>query len=115
MLRQVVRKYIMFCSFLLAFFSGDDETEELTSTQEEDKQVDEVETKKPLEFNDRPLPKAVNFLGEDVDALMISLFDKKRSKYICQQCKIICNIPMVCMFFHALCQLACADYQSSHH
>ena len=105
----------MLLIFLLVLFSGDDETEELTSTQEEDKQVDAAETKKPLEFNDRPLPKAVNFLGEDVDALMISLFDKKRSKYICQQCKIICNIPVVCTLFHALCQLACADYQSSHH
>lgn len=74
---------------------GDKEQEEANSTQEEDNQtVEEVKDIKPdIEFNDRPLPKAINFLGEDVDALMISLFDKKRAKYICQQCKIICNIP----------------------
>ncbi|XP_068682348.1 DNA ligase 1-like isoform X2 [Montipora foliosa] len=73
---------------------GDEETEEANSSQEEEKPVKEVNESKPdVEFNDRPLPKAVNFIGEDVDALMISLFDKKRAKYICQQCKIICNIP----------------------
>lgn len=75
--------------------SGDEEAEGEELTQEEDKHVDEVVSRKSVEFNDRPLPKSVNFIGEDVDALMISLFDKKRSKYICQQCKIICNIPVV--------------------
>ena len=85
------------CCCLADNVKGDEEQEEANSTQEEDNQpVEEVKDSKPaIEFNDRPLPKAVNFLGEDVDALMISLFDKKRAKYICQQCKIICNIPTV--------------------
>ena len=83
---------------LLDFFlSGEEEVEDLNTTKE-DEQVQDNEVSEPPEFNDRPLPKAVNFVGEDVDALMISLFDKKRSKYICQQCKIICNIPMVCKY-----------------
>ena len=77
--------------------SGEEEVEDLNTTKE-DEQVQDIEVSEPPEFNDRPLPKAVNFVGEDVDALMISLFDKKRSKYICQQCKIICNIPMVCIY-----------------
>ena len=64
--------------------------------QEQDKQDQEDGHKTPVEENRQPdLPKAVNFLGEDVDALMISLFDRKRAKYICQECKIICNLPMV--------------------
>lgn len=83
--------------FWLFFFSGEEEVEDLNTTKE-DEQLQDNEVSEPPEFNDRPLPKAVNFVGEDVDALMISLFDKKRSKYICQQCKIICNIPMVCIY-----------------
>lgn len=85
------------CFGCLIFLSGEEEVEDLNTTKE-DEQVQDNEVSEPPEFNDRPLPKAVNFVGEDVDALMISLFDKKRSKYICQQCKIICNIPMVCIY-----------------
>lgn len=67
---------------------------------QEDRQDQEDVDKAPVEENRQPpLPKSVNFLGEDVDSLMISLFDRKRSKYICQECKIICNLPMVGVFY----------------
>lgn len=74
----------------------DEDTEERDASQEEDKQDQEDVDRTPPEENSQPdLPKSVNFIGEDVDSLMISLFDRKRSKYICQECKIICNLPMV--------------------
>ncbi|XP_078349676.1 uncharacterized protein LOC144634553 isoform X2 [Oculina patagonica] len=72
-----------------------EDAHELDKSQEEDRQDQEDVDKAPVEENRQPpLPKSVNFLGEDVDSLMISLFDRKRSKYICQECKIICNLPM---------------------
>ena len=74
----------------------DEDTEERDASQEEDKRDQEDVDRTPPEENSQPdLPKSVNFIGEDVDSLMISLFDRKRSKYICQECKIICNLPMV--------------------
>ncbi|XP_020608100.1 uncharacterized protein LOC110046740 isoform X2 [Orbicella faveolata] len=73
----------------------DEDTEEPDASQEDDKQDQEHVEIAPPEENSQPdLPKSVNFIGEDVDSLMISLFDRKRSKYICQECKIICNLPI---------------------
>ncbi|KAJ7354958.1 hypothetical protein OS493_029067 [Desmophyllum pertusum] len=69
-----------------------EDTQELDASQEEDKDDQEKGTVKDDIVNP-DLPKSVNFIGEDVDSLMISLFDRQRSKYICQECKIICNLP----------------------
>lgn len=75
---------------------GGDNGQEVEEAQEEEKQEqDSVEERPHMnEFNQPPLPKSTNFIGEDVDSLMISLYDRKRNKYICQECKIICNLPM---------------------
>lgn len=47
------------------------------------------DTTAPEEDQTEP-EKVLNFAGEDVDALMVSLFDDNRKKFICQGCKIIC-------------------------
>lgn len=75
---------------------GGDNEQEVKELHEEEKQEQDSVNERPRanEFNQPPLPKSTNFLGEDVDSLMISLYDRKRNKYICQECKIICNLPM---------------------
>ena len=81
---------------IFQFMLGDNE-QEVEEPHEEEKQEQDSVNERPRanEFNQPPLPKSTNFLGEDVDSLMISLYDRKRNKYICQECKIICNLPMV--------------------
>lgn len=93
------RLVFLYCVLDDTYLLLGEDAHELDKSQEEDRQDQEDVDKAPVEENRQPpLPKSVNFLGEDVDSLMISLFDRKRSKYICQECKIICNLPMVGFF-----------------
>lgn len=67
-------------------------TIEETEVKEESKQ--EEDTKAAAEDKTTSKP-ALNLAGQDVNKLTETLFDKRRNKYVCKVCKIMCSKEMV--------------------
>lgn len=68
--------------------------EELVDEKETSEKTQEAETASVQADSeqreaDKP-PNVINFLGQDVEELMTSLYNSAKKKYVCKDCKIIC-------------------------
>ena len=67
----------------------ENESEEPKSDKEKTEEVSSRDDKDPSQ-NDKPCS-VVNFLGQDVEAMITKLFNSVKQQYVCTDCKIICN------------------------